>query len=250
MEADLKVRISEYLRERVNTFGFAPVDRFEGAPESHHPARLVKGARTVIVFGLSTPRGVLDSPNYGLHALHRSYHTLYRSLDEIAVHLCNFIESSGPYRALPVPSFAPLVYHGLEPWGIISLKHAAINAGLGRMGRSGQVYHPVYGALPRLGAVVTDATLDANEMLAGSPCPSDCRACFKACPAQAFDGEGNFNKLACLSHSIKHAIYPIALKDEKSLAHIERVINTAGYDYWISCYECLRVCPLNRKPAV
>jgi epoxyqueuosine reductase QueG len=30
------------------------------------------------------------------------------------------------------------------------------------------------------------------------------------------------------------------------LKNIERVINTAGHNYWIDCDECLKVCPLNK----
>ena len=29
-------------------------------------------------------------------------------------------------------------------------------------------------------------------------------------------------------------IYPLALKTEKGLQQIERVINTAGYNYWLT----------------
>jgi epoxyqueuosine reductase QueG len=51
----------------------------------------------------------------------------------------------------------------------------------------------------------------------------------------------------CLGYLVKHAIYPLALKTEKGLKQIERVINTAGYNYWLTCNECLRVCPSNRR---
>lgn len=248
MRPDLKEAVKAYLIDKVDAFGFAPVNRFEGAPAGHHPACLVKEAKTVVVFGITTPRAVLDSPDYGLYGLHRSYHTIYRRLDEIAVFLSNYLESISSYRALPVPGFAPLVYRGSEPWGLISLKHAAVNAGLGRMGKSGQVYHPRFGALLRLGAIVTDAPMGGDEMLSGDPCPAHCRACFKSCPTHAFDEKGDFNKIACLTHTIKHAIYPLALRDESSLRHLERITNTAGYDYWLACCECLRVCPLNRRP--
>ena len=247
MEGLLKERLKEYLKGQVDAVGFAPVERFAHSPERHHPTSLVQEAQTVIVFGITTPRGVFDSPAYSLYGLHRAYHTIYRRLDEIAVYLCNFLESQGSYRAMPVPSFAPLTYQGPEPWGLLSLKHAAINAGLGRMGRSGQVYHPTFGSLLRLGAVVTDLPILGDEVLAGDPCPAHCRACIKACPAQAFDENGQFNKSTCLSYTIKHAIYPIALKDEKARAQIERVINTAGYDYWVACCECIRACPLNQR---
>ena len=52
--------------------------------------------------------------------------------------------------------------------------------------------------------------------------------------------------MKCLGYAIKHAIYPLALKDEAGLKNIERVINTAGHDYWIACNECVKKCPTNR----
>ncbi|MBN1665207.1 MAG: epoxyqueuosine reductase [Deltaproteobacteria bacterium] len=246
MASELKDRIAGHIKDKVNVIGFAPVDRFEGAPEAHHPKRLCKDARTVIVFGITVPKGVFTAPAYNLHFLHRSYHTIYRHLDVLAVELCNFIESCGSYRATPAPSYAPMVFEDMEPWGLLSLKHAAVNAGLGAFGRSGQVYHPQWGGLVRLAAVITNAELPGDPMNEADPCPPNCRACFQACPSQAFRDDGLFNKMTCLSHSVKHAIYPLALKDEAGLKNIERVVNTAGHDYWIACTECVRVCPLNR----
>lgn len=238
--------IIEHLENRVSAVGFAPVDRFANAPENHHPENACSSAKTVIVFGITVPRGMLRSPDYNLYFLHRSYHTVYAHLDEIALALCNFIEAQGRYLAVPIPSFAPLVYHDLEPWGIISLKHAAVRAGVGAFGRSGLIYHPKYGSLIRLGAVVTSMKLPGDSVIESDPCPEKCTLCQTACPSGAFDDQGNFSKLTCLQHIAKHAIYPIALKDEVGLRNIERVINTAGYNYWLECDECLRICPNNR----
>lgn len=235
------------LEPHVDAIGFAPVGRFNGAPEKHHPADVCRDARTVVVFGIAVTRGVLSSPGYNLHALHRSYHTIYRRLDELGMAVCNLIENKGGCLAVPVPSYAPMVFHGMEPWGIISLKHAAVKAGLGAFGRSGQVYHPEFGARLRLGAVVTSAEMPGDPVTEADPCPNHCTACLKSCPGGAFDQSEKFHKLNCLSYAIKHAIYPLALKDEKGLRHIERVINTAGHDYWIACNECLKACPLNRR---
>jgi epoxyqueuosine reductase len=247
MDSDLKEKIKAQLKDRVTVLGFAPAVRFEDAPEAHHPKALCKDARTVIVFGVTVPKGVFSAPAYSLHFLHRSYHTIYRHLDVLAVELCNFIEACGPYRATPAPSYAPMVFQDMEPWGLLSLKHAAVNAGLGSFGRSGQVYHPRYGALPRLAAVITSAELPGDPLKEVDPCPPKCRACMQVCPSQAFRDDGLFNKMVCLGHSVKHAIYPLALKDEAGLKNIERVINTAGHDYWIACMECVRVCPLNNR---
>ncbi|MFC1885286.1 hypothetical protein ACFL2O_11005 [Thermodesulfobacteriota bacterium] len=168
-------------------------------------------------------------------------------LYELELKLSNFIESLGNHLSVPIPSFAPLVYEDLMPWGILSLKHAAVNAGLGTFGRSGLMYHPEHGSLLRLGAVVTNAPIPGDPMIEEEPCPEKCRACREVCPTEAFGSDGSFKKQNCLAFSIKHAIYPIALKDKNSLKHIERIINTAGYNYWLKCNECLRVYPLNRK---
>ncbi len=246
MSEELKNTIAAYLKDQVTVLGFAPVERFDKAPETHHPERICKDAKTVVVYGITVPQGMLRSPDYHLYAMHRSYHTVYPQIDGIALDLCNFIEATGDALAVPVPSYAPMVFHGMEPWGILSLKHAAVNAGLGAFGRNGLVHHPRYGTLLRFGAVVTNAVLPGDEMNDKFPCPEKCSVCHTSCPAEAFDEAGVFTKLTCLGHTIKHAIYPIALKDEKGLKYIERVINTAGHNYWLDCNECLRVCPNNQ----
>jgi epoxyqueuosine reductase len=246
MQNELKESIIRDLGNRVSAVGFAPVERFAEAPETHHPARVCKDAKTVVVFGIEVPRGILHSPSYNLYALHRAYHTVYRQLDEISLGVCNRIESQSRFGAVMIPSYAPMTFHGAEPWGLISLKHAAVQAGLGAFGRSGQMYHPTYGSRLRLAAVVTDAELPGDPLIEDDPCPQKCRACQQRCPAGAFTADGAFEKMKCLAHTIKHAIYPLALKDAKGLKHIERIINTAGYDYWLDCDECLKVCPNNR----
>ena len=246
MSNNLKAKVRDWLSDKVDAVGFAPVDRFGDAPEKHHPDKICKDARTVVVFGKAVPQGILHSPEYNLYALHRAYHTAYMVLDDLALDLATWIESQGSHLAVPMPSYAPMVFHGMEPWGVLSLKHAAVCAGLGAFGRSGQMYSPRYGGLLRLGGVVTNADLPGDPMIEEDPCPPKCNACQKACPSDAFDDEGNFNKMTCLTHTIKHAIYPLAFRDKEGLKHIERVINTAGYNYWLNCDECLKVCPSNR----
>jgi epoxyqueuosine reductase QueG len=163
--------------------------------------------------------------------------------------LCNFIVAAANAYAVPVPSYAPMKFHGMEPWGLLSLKHAAVNAGLGAIGRNGLMHHPAFGTMLRLGAVVTDVPLPESDLQDSFPCPEKCRACHQACPPGAFNDAGQFAKLTCMGQTIKHAIYPLALKDEHGLKHLERIINTAGHNYWLTCNACLSVCPNNRKKA-
>ncbi len=247
---DLKQQIVNMLAGKVDAIGFAPTDRFHDAPEGHHPSRICKEARTVIVFARAVPRGMLHSPDYGRYVMHRAYHSMYPYLDEMGLLLSNWIEAQGRFLATPVPSYAPMTFHGREPWGILSLKHAAVNAGLGSFGRNGLVHNPGFGTLLRLGAVVTDAEIPGDPIITQSPCPDKCHACVKACPNKAFLDDGTFQKMTCLAKTIKHAIYPLALQTPEGLKQIERVVNTAGYNYWLDCDTCLKVCPSNQgKPA-
>jgi Pyruvate/2-oxoacid:ferredoxin oxidoreductase delta subunit len=52
--------------------------------------------------------------------------------------------------------------------------------------------------------------------------------------------------MVCLANTIKHAIYPLAFQTPEGARHIERVTNTAGYNYWLACDVCLKVCPNTR----
>jgi len=82
MSVELKKMVAEQFSPRLSAIGFAPVDRFDGAPEKHNPDNACKDAQTVIVFGITVSQGMLRSPDYNLHLLHRSYHTVYKHLDE------------------------------------------------------------------------------------------------------------------------------------------------------------------------
>lgn len=245
MNESLKKSIIERFQKRVHSIAFAPVDRFQAAPERHHPSQICKDAETVIVFGKVVPKGVLNSPQYSLYLLHRSYHTVYPYLDEVGMELANWLDAQG-YWAVQIPSYAPLVYHEMEPWGILSLKHAAVAAGIGAFGRNGLVYHPRYGALLRFGAVVTNAKMPGDPQVMATPCPMECHACQESCPSGAFQKD-SFQKLTCMTYAIRHAIYPLALREEIGRKNIETIINTAGYNSWVRCFECLRVCPLNKQ---
>lgn len=242
---DLKQEIIQNLAGKVDAIGFAPVERFDNAPEQHHPSQVCKNARTVIVFGKAVPRGMIHSPAYNLFIMHRAYHSTYPYLDELALMLSNWIEGKGRHLAVPIPSYAPMVFHGREPWGIVSLKHAAVEAGLGIFGKNGLMHHPIYGTLLRLGAVITSADMPGDPKLEGSPCAEKCSACLKACPSKALRDDASFKKMTCLGHTIKHAIYPLALQTPEGMQQIERVVNTAGYNYWLACDTCLKVCPNN-----
>lgn len=66
MPQELKGVTSSRFKERMQVFGLAFRERFENAPEEHHPSIVVRHARTAIVYVVSAPATVLPSPDYTL----------------------------------------------------------------------------------------------------------------------------------------------------------------------------------------
>ncbi len=241
----LRETVTDFLTGKVDAFGFASVESFEGALPGHHPAEVMTGAKTVVVYGRAVPRGCFASPDYAFHFLHRSYHTVYPYLDQVGFDLAGILEEEG-HLAVVIPGYAPLVFREGAARGIISLKHAAAAAGIATFGKNGLVFHPQHGSMLRFGAVITTAELTPDSKLDYEPCGENCRAaCMKACPAGAFE-DGVFQRQLCTKNAIRHPIYLLTLKEEWGPANMELVANTAGYNYWIGCSECQRVCPANR----
>lgn len=251
MTTEMKNDILNLLDGKVEAIGFAPVERFKDAPEQHHPSRICKDARTVIVLGKAIPRSILHSPDYSLHLLHRACHTAYEYLNQLSLMLSTWFEAKGSYFSVQIPSVVPVVTRNNESWGLLSLKQAAVKAGLGAFGKNELVHNSKYGTLLRFGAVVTSAELPADPVVDIDPCPDECTACIDACPTKALSENGSILKTNCGQYAYQHTAWRNAWlhasKDEmgKKLFDLELLTNTTGYNYWISCLECFRVCPNN-----
>jgi epoxyqueuosine reductase QueG len=68
------------------------------------------------------------------------------------------------------------------------MKHAAVLAGLGALGKSTLLLNEKYGNLLTVGAVLTELDLDSDPF-AESICIEGCNICIKNCPTQALDGQ-------------------------------------------------------------
>lgn len=88
--------------------GIAPVERFDGAPKSHHPRELLPGAKTVFTFGIRILDRILEWPDLlqgspffpeemrleALHALfykRSGYDIINDRLNHIALGLANHL---------------------------------------------------------------------------------------------------------------------------------------------------------------
>ena len=205
--------------------GFAPVKRFDTGPEQTHPNYYMPSARSVVVAGIGYPRaigevwgtfteeGCLPTP-YMLFG----FALLNWELSRVALKVAKVLEAHG-YRSLPMaPSYMLARYRYdeyFDQWnrylGDFSHKHAALAAGLGTFGWSNLFLTPAYGARQRLISVITEAPLEAGELMASEQLckPELCKyACVETCPigalskdeAQEFTMDGHTYRYGVLDH--------------------------------------------------
>jgi ferredoxin len=126
-------------------------------------------------------------------------------------------------------SAEPTGRYGYPLFGEISLKKAAIQAGLGRRLKSTVVLHPKYGHRLRFMAVRTDAPLEppADSTFAEeeNPLCDGCSICIDACPTKALEPYRMPDISLCLSN--------ITLQTEDGRS--------------ILCDICLHLCPAARE---
>ncbi len=252
------------LKDGVDLVGIASVDRFAKALPGCKPTDLMPRARAVISLAIRVPRGAVESANPRLTT--NAWNMANAELNRVAFRATRFLEDRG-YRTIIIPPFIPVEMqekHGLA--GELSLKHAAAAAGIGVMGFSGLLLTPQFGPRQRLGAVVTDAPLEADPLLEVDFCSSCKKHCVSACPVKALKGEQELDKLRCMDQYQKYGGRSLVrfmkklveapdqearlnlLKFPSILEFYElhQFIRVGG----VACVECMRACPVGKEPAV
>jgi len=190
------------------------------------PRALFPDAQSLIVAALPYPvNPAPDAGGFAMLARGRDYHLVLRGrLGALARRLA--ADDAGLRWRICVDS-APLAERS---W--------AVRAGLGWIGRQGQLVHPEYGATVVLGTLLVNVALPADK-----PHPNrcgDCRRCLDACPTGALAGDGTLDCRRCLSYlSIEHKA---ALFDPSDAARV------GARQAWFGCDRCTAVCPWNGAP--
>lgn len=247
--ADLTKKVKDYAYSiDVDVIGIAIANNelFLKAPNEHQPKNILKGANSVIIMGKAISSGIFKVKYHKAHALTRMHHSFYKFMDICASRLANHIESLG-YYAIAAPANIPFIFKDEKkplPWGMISLKHAGLAAGIGKIAKCGLLINSEYGTLLRLSGVITTATLSPDPMIEKDIC-LNCNLCVDECTGNAFNEKGEFNKSKCFPRTVLHAFRYLHPYDEEYIKHIEIITNTMYLEYNLGCYTCLEVCPLN-----
>lgn len=183
--------------------GIASIDKFSDAPEGFRPSDIYPECKSVIVFAKALPRGLTKVNPRIIYQHFNSFGPV--ELDRIAYLAAVEIERGYNCTVVPLPSDGPYDYwdtETLEGRGLISMKHAAVLAGLGTLGKNTLLINRKYGNMLTLGAVLTDLELPSDAP-AEEICIKGCRLCLDNCPAGALDGR-SANQLLCRTNTYEN----------------------------------------------
>jgi epoxyqueuosine reductase QueG len=140
--------------------------------------------------------------------------------------------------------------------GDVSLRHAAVAAGLGVFGRHNLVINPRFGTRIIFTAVLTELPLSSDPPVQEELC-TRCDLCVEVCPAHALDEEGKTDMFRCLTVSQPYGIrgtvrylrqfIGASPEEQKALLKDPRLLHIyqaqfIGFQYF--CIKCMAVCPV------
>ncbi len=143
--------------------------------------------------------------------------------------------------------------------GQVSLRHAAVAAGLGAFGSNNLVVHPRLGCRTVFTAILTDLEIASDPPVAENPCTA-CGLCVQGCPGKALEEPGRTDVMKCVKtvmpYGLNGAVRFWSKYGEASAA--ERKAMLRDPNFWrlyqaghigpqYFCFACMNVCPVGRE---
>ncbi|MFZ5969921.1 MAG: epoxyqueuosine reductase [Bacillota bacterium] len=200
--------------------GIANIERFTNAPSGFHPTDIYVGCKFVIVFAKSLPKGMAYVDPRIVY--NKANDINLNELDRISFLAGTEIEKLGGI-AVSIPSDSPYEYwdsDNMEGRGLLSMRHAAVLAGIGSIGKNTLLINKKYGNMIGIGAVLTDLDLKSDPF-SEEICIKNCRLCLDNCPQKALNGQ-TVNQKLCREYTYSN--------------------NKRGFSV-CNCNKCRIVCP-------
>ena len=172
--------------------GIASRERLMDAPPSANPGYVLPSAQSVISMAMlidkKSIREFLGKSDWFSHGEDRKQ--MARSLYLIGDKLTKFLQDKG-HEAVAIEvnnDYRPEegavdVTEMTEFYPDFAHRYGAVASGIARLGWSGNVLNPEYGALLELGTVLTSAELEPDTLLSENPCDK-CKMCTLVCPVE------------------------------------------------------------------
>jgi epoxyqueuosine reductase len=251
-----KEAIRRYGQEMgADVVGFAAVEDYR-SERSPDPKTILPGVKSMVVLGYREIGGAVESENTRIAMTARMG---VMDLAKKTTYLtARFIEERFHVRAAPIALSYPLNMAApvMGLIGDVSLRHAAVAAGLGVFGRHHLVIHPRFGTRIVFTAVLTEYPLSSDSPVTEDLC-TRCGLCVESCPARALDVEGKTDEMKCLRVSQPYGIggaigfirkFTSAPSDQqKTMLFDPQFLSLyqasfIGFQY--ECFQCMAVCPV------
>ncbi|HSV95724.1 MAG TPA: epoxyqueuosine reductase [Spirochaetota bacterium] len=240
----------------VDDAGFAAVSDYN-SPQGPKIETLFPEAKSIVVLCVKEMSHV-DSPNPQVAMNGRL--DIMEFARATSYKMARFLETKCGARAMTVPLSYPLELSPQNQRSVadVSLRHAAVAAGLGTFGRHNLVIHPRLGPRVLFMAILTDLALPADPPVTEDIC-SRCNICAESCPASALDVEGQTDFIKCLMTSqpyglaktigfwMKWADKPPEEQKKMLLSKDFFMMYQAGFiGFQYFCFKCYASCPARR----
>ncbi len=264
--AEIKAKARELGADLVGIADSAEINKNPPDPaDPRVPANISDhDADRVIVIGKRLSSGVTRIPRWNERHKYYNDELTLTALEEIALSLVLWLEKKG-YPALIVPPthVDPWRYTGnpdehMKP--LLSLDHAAVEAGLGTLGLNRMLLTPEYGPRVMLTAVLSSVPVEADRRMETALClgPS-CGRCLAACPGDVIK-HWNRDWVACDRYRSPHGFAQLSglferMIDEPDKQKQKQMLRSEdSFNIWQSilrgsgvitgCRRCQDVCPV------
>ena len=226
------------------------------------PGRIWQNCRSVILLAKRIPWGMFMTE--GRPIKQSTPQQVMSRLENIALDLAYFVEERG-FNAVALPMQQTDMDLKRGTYGPLSLRHAAVEAGLGTLGLNLMLLTPEYGPRVYVTAVLTDAEIEPDKRQEKQLClGAACGRCLMVCPADAIKHWG-LDKRLCSTKAQIHGISSLfsyidevleaeTEEERKGILHSLELVELwqalrTGAGAVGACPRCLEVCPIGEDYA-
>jgi ferredoxin len=257
--ADVKRKARELGADLVNIVACATLEAHPPDPGwPQVPSRISRRMKSCIITGIRMPWGIFLTDNATCLSL--AAQLLLRKTEKVSLELSYWLEAQGSHAfQVATEETDPALKRGSYGW--LSLRHVAVEAGMGTLGLEVNVLTPEFGPRVYNGAVLTEVELEPDARLTEQLCIGEsCGRCLLACPPDAVLHWG-LDKRRCALAAQPDGVSSIIYGPLRALAHartdddVRRVLHGPELrqkwaavvrlsNSYAACPRCLEVCPV------
>ena len=253
--------VKEKIREKAKNLGadlvgFANIRDYH-SPRSPDPRSILPGVKSIIVLGFRDCDGAIESGNAVI--ITEGKIEVMRAASHVNYFLGRYIEAELGAKAVTIGADVFPTKMSLDTMGAVqevSLRHAALAAGMGSLGKHNMLVCKEFGSRVMLSAILTELELESDPGPEEDIC-IDCNLCAEACPAGALAKEGVTDLNKCFRQSQPYSLggamryfgdmvnkTPDEQKQMIRDVHFWDLYQASMLGFLYQCAECVRVCPL------